>query len=426
MKSDHEVVVAAGVRTPFLKAGTGFAELSSYDLAREAIIGLRRKVPAAELDAVILGTVAAQLATSNVAREAMLAAGIPSSVPAHTVTQACISANQAISQGWRLIRMGDAAAVIAGGTEALSDIPIQIRRPLKRRLMALQGARTLRQKVGAFKGLGARDLLPEIPQIAEFSTGLTMGEDCDRLAARFHVDRPAQDEFAMRSHRLAGGAWDEGFYADHVVPVAPPPAFDAIARDNGMRPDADPAKVAALPPAFVRPGGTVTAANSSFLTDGAATVLLMSTSRARQAGVDADVVLRDTVFSGQSPADALLLGPAHAIALLLSRHQLKLADVAVFELHEAFAGQVLANLKALASDTYCREQLGRKTAIGEIPLERINTRGGSLSLGHPFGATGARLVHTAALRLRAENARYAIVAACAAGGLGNAMLLERR
>jgi acetyl-CoA acyltransferase len=252
-----------------------------------------------------------------------------------------------------------------------------------------------------------------------------MGADCERLAARYGVTRQEQDEFAVRSHRLAAQAWEEDRLNAEVCPVRVPPGFREIARDNGFRADTSLAQLARLKPAFVKPYGNVTAGNSSFLTDGAAVALIGTESACRRLGRRPEIAIRDWVFTAQSPDDSLLLGPATALPKLLDRNQLALPQIDVFEFHEAFAGQVAANLKCLADPEFNWARLGRSEAVGEVPLDRLNRWGGSLSLGHPFGATGARLVTTTARRLIAEEGRWGVTASCAAGGLGSAILLER-
>ncbi|CAH8630579.1 unnamed protein product [Dicrocoelium dendriticum] len=249
-----------------------------------------------------------------------------------------------------------------------------------------------------------------------------MGHSADRLAAAFHVSRDEQDLYALRSHQLARKASDEGFLID-VLPVKVPGSSHYVEKDNGIRPST-PEVMAKLKPAFVKPYGTITAANASFLTDGASACLLTTLERAKTLGWTPKAFLRDFVYVGQDPNDQLLLGPAYAIPRLLDRNGLTLNDIDVFEIHEAFAGQVLANLKALDSEYFCKTHLGRTTTVGTLPMDKLNLWGGSLSLGHPFGATGVRLVTTAANRLRAEGGRLGLVAACAAGGLGHALLLE--
>lgn len=272
--------------------------------------------------------------------------------------------------------------------------------------------------------LRPKDFLPERPRVAEYITNRVMGEDCDMLAARFGVSRAAQDAFAVRSHKLAAQAWADGHLADEVTAVTFPPRFKAVEQDNGIRPDTSEDKIKRLRPAFDRKFGTLTAANSSFLTDGAAVVLLMEAEKAKELGLQPKARIVDYTFTGQDLYDELLLGPAYATAKLLQETGLSLDDMDVIEFHEAFAGQILANIHCLGSDEFAHAQLGRDKAVGKVPMNKFNQWGGSLSIGHPFGATGARLVTTASNRLQKENGRYALIAACAAGALGHAMILE--
>ncbi|MGZ3578681.1 MAG: acetyl-CoA C-acyltransferase [Syntrophales bacterium] len=428
--ADHgrKVVLIDGCRIPFLRAGTGYRDLMSYDLGRLAIVALvkRTQVEPEKINRVIMGCVIANLATTNVAREAALGAGLPVNIPAFTVTMACISANLAITTGVDLIQTGQADIVIAGGTESLSDIPICYRKPMRKKLMETQKYKGLTDYLEFPKGIGLKDLLPEIPAIAEFSTGRTMGEDCDRLAARLSVTREEQDRYAVRSHLSAARATAEGILEGEIETVLVPPDFKPTDKDNGFRGDTSLEKMGSLKPAFVKKYGTVTAGNASFLTDGAAACLLMAEEVATSLGYKPKAWVRAYAYTAQDPFEELLLGPAYATPKCLEVAGLKLQDMDVFEFHEAFAGQILANLKCLASDEFARDKLGRSEKVGEVPLEKFNTLGGSLSLGHPFGATGARLVATAANRLIRENGTFALVASCAAGATGNAIILERK
>ncbi len=425
--STPQVVLVDGIRIPFQRSNTGYRELTSYDLARMAVKALLDKtgIEPTAIDWVLMGSVIQNVNTPNVARDAALAAGIPHTVPAFTISQACISANRAITDGMDLIRTGQAEVVLAGGTESLTDVPIRFRKRFRLKLIEAQKYRKPTDYLKFFKGLKFSDLLPEIPAVAEFTTGRTMGEDCDMLAARVGISREEQDQYALRSHQLAAKALEEGLLAEEIAPVQVPPKMITIEKDNGPRADTTLEKLQKLKPAFIKPHGTLTAGNSSFLTDGAAMTLIMSEEAAKRLGFQPKAYLRDYVFTAQDPYEELLLGPAYAVPRLLDKTGLTLKDIHVFEFHEAFAAQILANLKLLASDQFAREKLGRDHAVGEIPMDKFNTLGGSLSLGHPFGATGARLVTTAANRLIREDGQFALVAACAAGAMGNAILLER-
>ncbi|MEW6672339.1 MAG: acetyl-CoA C-acyltransferase [Thermodesulfobacteriota bacterium] len=431
MKTDsntgRKAVLIDGCRIPFLRSGTGYQDLTSYDLGRLALKALldRTRLSAEKIDQVIMGTVISNMATSNVARESALGAGIPSAVPASTVTLACISANLAVTTGVNLIRTGQADIIVAGGTESCSDVPIKYRRRFRNKLVEAQKYRHFYDYWKFFRGLRFADVLPEIPSVTEFSTGRTMGQDCDRLAARLGVTRQEQDAYAVRSHLEAARATREGLLAEEIEPVRVPPDFTPIDEDNGIRADTSLEKMQALSPAFVKPFGTVTAGNASFLSDGAAAVLIMAGDSAAAMGFKPKAAIHSFAYGAQDPGEELLLGPAYAIPKVLDRAGLKLSDMNVFEFHEAFAGQVLANLKCLNSDEFARDKLGRGEKIGEVPMDKLNPLGGSLSLGHPFGATGVRLITTAANRLIREDGQFALIASCAAGAHGNAIVLER-
>jgi len=426
-QNGRNIVLVDGCRIPFLRANTDYKNLTSYDLGRLAIKAIldKTQVDPAMIDSVHMGTVISNLETSNIARESALGAGIPDTVPAFTVTQACISANRAITTGSDLIATSQADIVIAGGTESMSDIPIKFRKKFRQRLIESQKYRGFTDYLKFFKGLRFSDLLPEIPAIAEFSTQKTMGQDCDILASRLGVTRKEQDEYALRSHLLAANAAEARLFDNEIEPVMLPPVFEVLNKDNGIRGDSTLEKLETLRPSFVKVNGTLTAGNSSFLTDGAAAVLLMSEEKAKALGYTAKAFIRAYAYSAQDPQLELLLGPAYSISKILDITGMAISNFDVFEFHEAFAAQILANLKMLNSDRFAKEKLLKSDKIGNIPMDKFNTMGGSLSIGHPFGATGARLVATAANRLIREDGTFALIASCAAGGLGNAMVLER-
>ncbi|KAM9496009.1 trifunctional enzyme subunit beta, mitochondrial [Clarias gariepinus] len=419
----RNIVLVDGVRTPFLVSGTTYSDLMPHDLARGALQGLLNKtgIPKDAVDYIVYGTVIQEVKTSNVAREAALGAGFSDKIPAHTVTMACISSNQAMTTGIGLIAAGQCDAVVAGGVEFMSDVPIRHSRRMRKTMMSLNKAKTLGARLSVLGSIRLAHLAPELPAVAEFSTAETMGHSADRLAAAFAVSRKEQDEFAVRSHTLAKKAQDEGLLSD-VIGFSVP-GKDIVTKDNGIRPSSME-QMSRLKPAFVKPHGTVTAANSSYLTDGASAVLIMSEEKALALGYKPKAYLRDFVYVSQDPKDQLLLGPTYATPKVLERSGLTLADIDVFEFHEAFAGQILANLKAMESDWFAQTYMGRKTKVGAPPMEKFNMWGGSLSIGHPFGATGCRLVTTVAHRLKKEGGQYGLVAACAAGGQGHAMVIE--
>ena len=373
----------------------------------------------------VFGSVLNEPRTSNVAREAVIGAGLPNTVPANTVTMACISGLLAVTRAVDAIALGQADTVVAGGTECLSNIPILLRRPMRQKLLALSKLRGPLDYLRWLLRLRPSDFLPEMPAIAEFSNDLTMGQASDRMSARWGVDREEQDRYALRSHLLAERANRQGFSSEEIISVPVPPRFQVVDRDNGIRGDTSLEKLSKLSPAFYHPFGTATAGNSSFLSDGAAAVLIMSQAKAGALGYEPLARIVSYAYAGCDPFEELLMGPAYAVPKVLRDTGLTLKDMDVLEFHEAFAGQLLSNLRALESDRFGREKLGLDGKVGEVPLERLNALGGSLSLGHPFGATGVRLVTTCCRRLKREGGRFGLVASCAGGGLGHAMILER-
>lgn len=419
------IVLIEGVRTPFLLSGTKYNNLMPHDLQKMAFLNLLRRtgIPKESIEYIVSGSVIAEPRTCNVAREAALCAGFSDRTPCHTVTQACISSNQAITSAMGYIALGTYDVCIAGGVEFLSDVPIRFSRPLRKMMLAANKAKTPLQKLKLLSKFRPGMLVPELPAVAEFSSGETMGHSGDRLAAAFGIGRREQDEYALRSHTLAQRAAKDGLLAD-LEPVTVPGETVPVAEDNGIRVSTLD-QMSKLKPAFIKPHGTITAANASFLTDGASAALVMSEKKALAMGLKPKAYLRNFVYVAQDPKDQLLLGPAYATPAVLEKAGLKLSDVDVFEYHEAFAGQILANMKAMDSDYFAKTYMGRSAKLGAPPMEKLNTWGGSLSLGHPFAATGVRLVTTAANRLIKENKKFALVAACAAGGHGHAMIVER-
>jgi len=409
-------------------AGTQYKNLMPHDLQREAIVGLlsRTGLPKDAVDYVICGTVIQEAKTANIAREAALGAGISNKTPCHTVTQACISSNQAIATGFNMIKAGQAEVVIAGGVDFMSDVPIKFNRKMRSLMLTLNKTKSTGGKLGLLgKLLGSpgKYLAPELPAIAEFSTNEVMGHSADRLAAAFGISRQAQDEYAQRSHMFAKQATEEGKLADRLDFKVPGVA-ETVTADNGIR-VTPMEKMAKLRAAFIKPHGTITAANASFLTDGGSATLIMSESKAKEMGLTPKAIIKSYVFVSQDPKDQLLLGPAYATPQVCEKAGLSVKDIDVFEFHEAFAGQILANLAALDSDYFTQKYLGISEKVGQLPMDKFNLWGGSLSIGHPFGATGNRLAITAANRLKAEDGKYALLAACAAGGIGHGMILER-
>lgn len=423
--ASKNIVFIDGVRTPFLQAGTSYKQLTPYDLAREALMGLQKKIkfPKEIIEYIIYGTVMQEVRTSNIAREAALGAGYSDSTPAHTVTMACISSNQALTTGMGLIACGVYDVIIAGGVEFMSDIPIRHSRQMRSFMLQANKAKTMKQKLGLLTSIRPSHFIPDLPAVAEFSSNETMGHSGDRLAAAFGISRREQDEYALRSHTLAAKAQQQGYLTD-VIPYKVPNVNDVVDKDNGIR-VSTMEQLGKLKPAFVKPYGGVTAANASFLTDGASAALIMTEQKALQLGLTPKAYLRNFTYVSQDPVDQLLLGPTYAIPKVLQKAKLNMKDIGVWEIHEAFAGQILANLKALDSDMFAQNYLGRSSKVGIPDLNKWNAWGGSLSIGHPFAATGVRLATHTANRMIKEDQQFGLIAACAAGGQGVGMIMER-
>ncbi|ALC42611.1 Thiolase [Drosophila busckii] len=419
------IVIVDGVRTPFLQSGTAYANLMPHELARHSLLSLLQKnsIDKDLIDYIVYGTVIQEVKTSNIAREAALSAGFSDKTPAHTVTMACISSNAAITTGMGLIATNTYDVIVAGGVEFMSDVPIRHSRKMRALMLKANKAKTLGQRLGLLSTFKPSFLAPELPAVAEFSSGETMGHSADRLASAFNVTRKEQDDYALRSHTLAKQAQDNGYFTD-MVPFKVQGIDKVVDKDNGIR-VSTPESLSKLRPAFVKPYGTITAANASFLSDGASACIIMTEEKAKQLGLKPKAYLRDFLYVSQDPINQLLLGPAYGIPKLLKKAGLTLNDIDSWEIHEAFAGQIVANLKALDSEWFCKTYLGLREKVGSPDLSKWNNWGGSLSIGHPFAATGVRLCMHTANRLVREDGKLGVVAACAAGGQGVAMLIER-
>jgi acetyl-CoA acyltransferase len=426
--SNRRVAIVAGCRTPFARSGTVFRDMTAVDLAT---VGVRELIERTELDprsveSVVMGQVVPSVQAPNLAREVTLRTGLPKSVPAHTVNRACASASEAIAELASSILLGHVEVGIAGGAESLSDVPILAGKRLARALVAAGKARSLGARIGALTGLRPRDLVPQTPAIAEPSTGLSMGQSAEKMAKENGITRREQDEIALASHRNAARASREGRLAREMCAVHVPPSYEKTASsDNLIREDTSLEALSALPAVFDRRYGSVTAGNSSPLTDGAAVVLLMSEEKAAAEGYAPLAFVRSWAVSAVDPGGQLLMGPALAIPAALERAGLALSDMEVIEMHEAFAAQLASNIQALESDTWAREQLGRSSRVGRVERERLNVNGGSIAIGHPFGATGARLTTTLAHEMQLRDAKFGLLSVCAQGGMGFAMVLER-
>ncbi len=410
-----------------MRSGTSFENLTAAELGGLAVKELIARQDLAEdtVDEVIYGTVIPSPARPNIAREVVFEAGLPRRVPASSVVMACASSNRAITDAAEKIALGLSDVIIAGGAECLSDIPILFSKKFTRRLVRLSRAKTPAEKARVFGGFRFAELAPNPPAIAEYTTGLSMGESAEKMAKENGISRHAQDKFALRSHQRAAAGWEEGILAREVFPVAVPPKYEEMSsHDNNIRKDTSLEQMAELPPAFDRQFGTVTAANSSPLTDGASAVLLMSEERAKAEGRKILALIRSWAYAALDPGEQLLQGPAYAAPIALDRAGLTLAQIGRVEMHEAFSAQVLSNLQAFASADFAREKLGRKAPLGEVNPEILNLYGGSIAIGHPFAATGARILTTLANELARSGKEFGLLTVCAAGALGHAMVLQ--
>jgi len=422
------VGIIAGCRTPFAKAGTAYRDLTALDLAKACVRELieRTEVDPAAVGLVVMGQVIPSVKAPNLGREVVLGAGLPAAVPGHAVNRACASANQAVADVASAILAGHAEVGVAGGAECLSDVPVLHSRNMARALAEASRAKGLLGRLAPFARIRPRDMVPDAPAIAEPSTGLTMGESAERMAKENGISREEQDRIAYLSHRNAAAAIDDGRLTAETCRVFVPPRYEAVVEaDNLVRRDASQEALAALRPVFDRRFGTVTAGNSSPLTDGAAAVLLMSEERAKAEGHAPLAFIRSWAVAAVDPGGQLLMGPGLAVPKALERAGLALADMDLIEMHEAFAAQVASNIQALESETWAREKLGRRAAVGKVDPARLNVCGGSIAIGHPFGATGARLTTTLANELSRRQGKFGLISVCAQGGMGFAMVIER-
>ena len=421
------VAVLAGCRTPFVKAGTAFRDMDVVDLAglAGAEVVDRSGIDPGEIDLSVFGVVIPALHAPNLGREVVFRASLPDTIPGHSVNLACASSNRAIATGVEAILGGQAEVVLAGGAESLSNVPIQYSKGAARRLTEFSKARSLGQKLSVLAKVRPSDLVPVPPAIAEYTTGLTMGASCEKMARENDISRRAQDEIALMSHQRAAAAIEAGRFDEQLVAAYPAPGRDAVARDSGVRDDASLEALAGLRPVFDKRYGTLTAGNSSPITDGASAVLLISEERARAIGIEPLGFIRSYAFASLDPASQLLQGPAYAAPLALDRAELALSDIDLVEMHEAFAAQILSNMKAFASAKFARDELGRSAPLGDVDFDRFNVNGGSIAIGHPFGATGARVTMQLLYELRRRDLELGLATVCAAGGVGFAMVVER-
>jgi acetyl-CoA acyltransferase len=425
-REGDRIAIVDGLRTPFAKQATAYHGIPAVDLGKIVVSELLAKsgIDPKHIDQLVFGQVVQMPEAPNIAREIVLGTGMNVSTDAYSVSRACATSFQAVANVAESIMSGMVQVGIAGGADSSSVLPIGVSKRLARALVDVNKARTLSQRLSIFSKLKLRDLLPVPPAVAEYSTGLRMGDTAEQMAKSHNISRAQQDELAHRSHTLAAQAWEQGYLSSQVMAAQIPPYREVLQKDNNIRLNSEISQYAKLRPAFDRKHGTVTAATSTPLTDGAAAVLMMSESSARELGLEPLGYLKSFAFAAIDVWEDMLLGPAYATPLALDRAGLTLGDLDLIDMHEAFAAQTLANIKMLASDEFAREKLGRSQAVGEIDWDKFNVLGGSLAYGHPFAATGARMITQTLHELRRRGGRYGLTTACAAGGLGAAMILE--
>lgn len=421
------VAVVAGLRTPFTKAGTALKSMRTVDLGTAVVKELiqRSEVSPKEITLCVYGQVVPSLDWLNVAREVVLRSGLPKDIDAFSVSRACATSIQAMTGVVDAIAAGHHDVGLAGGADSMSDVPLGVSKRLATALMDAQKAKSLPDKLKAFSRLSLKDLVPPVPGFSrEPATGETMGEAAEKMAKANGISREEQDRIAHLSHANAARAWSDGTYAAEVMHVIPPP-FDApVERDNLVRGDSTIEGLAKLPPVFDRKHGSITAGNASPLTDGASALLLMRESKAKALGYAPLGFVKSWAYAAVDPGWQLLMGPVFAVPRALERAGLTLADMDLVDMHEAFAAQVASNLQALASKKFAEERLGRGEAVGEVDPQKLNVNGGSIAIGHPFAATGGRMVLSTLRELKKRGGQHALLTVCAAGGLGAAVVLE--
>ncbi|MGD9425454.1 acetyl-CoA C-acyltransferase FadI [Pantoea sp. NSTU24] len=425
-RDGERIAITHGLRTPFLRQATGFHGIPAVELGRMVISELmaRSELPPAVIEQLVFGQVVQMPEAPNIAREIVLSSGLGVQTDAYSVSRACATSFQAVANVAESLMAGTISAGIAGGADSSSVLPIGVTKTLARALVDLNKARSLGQKLHILRRLRPRDLLPVPPAVAEYSTGLRMGDTAEQMAKSHGITREAQDALALRSHQRAARAWQSGVLQQEVMAAFVPPWKSAIDQDNNVRMNAKAEDYARLRPAFDRQHGSVTAANSTPLTDGAAAVILMREGRARELGISPLGYLRSYAFTAIDVKQDMLLGPAYSTPLALDRAGVTLNDLTLIDMHEAFAAQTLSNLQLFRDERFARDVLNRPHALGEVNEERFNVLGGSIAYGHPFAATGARMITQTLNELRRRGGGLGLVTACAAGGLGAAMVLE--
>ncbi|MFB4340965.1 acetyl-CoA C-acyltransferase FadI [Pantoea sp. CS_6] len=425
-RTGERIAITHGLRTPFLRQAAGFHGIPAVELGRMVVSEMvaRSELPVGMIEQLVFGQVVQMPEAPNIAREIVLSSGLSVSTDAYSVSRACATSFQAVANVTESLLAGTISVGIAGGADSSSVLPIGVSKTLARALVDMNKAKSLSQKFQILRRLRPGDLLPVPPAVAEYSTGLRMGDTAEQMAKTHGISREEQDALALRSHLRAAQAWQSGVLNQEVMAAFVPPFKAPIDQDNNVRMDAKAADYARLRPAFDRQHGTVTAANSTPLTDGAAAVILMREGQAKALGLQPLGYLRSYAFTAIDVWQDMLLGPAYASPLALDRAGITLADLTLIDMHEAFAAQTLSNIKLFRDERFAREVLNRSHALGEIDDARFNVLGGSIAYGHPFAATGARMITQTLNELRRRGGGLGLVTACAAGGLGAAMVLE--
>jgi acetyl-CoA acyltransferase len=426
MDNKDRIAVVAGLRTPFARQGGFFKNLSAIDLGKMVVAELlaRSAIPPESIDRVVYGQVMVLPDAPNIAREIVLGTGMRVTTDAYSVARACATSFQSTVDIAQAITLGEIEIGIAGGADSTSVLAIGVSRKLASTLVLAGKAKTLPEKLKLFSKLRPKDFLPHAPSVVEYSTGLRMGDSGEQMARDHKISRQAQDELALRSHQLAHKAWEEGKLNDEVMHANVPPFKDTLIRDENIRGNATLESLAKLRPAFDRKYGTVTAGNSTPLTDGASALILMRESQAKALGHKPLGYIKSYAFTANHVKQDLLIGPAYATPLALERAGLSLADMTLIDIHEAFAAQTLSVIQALESKTFAEKNLNRSEAVGKVDWNKLNVLGGSVAYGHPFAATGGRMITQTLRELRRRGGGYALTTACAAGGLAAAMILE--
>ena len=422
----ERIAIIDGVRTPFCKAGGVLKDLEADDLGAFAVKELmaRTAIPLEQVDELIFGNVLQPVNATNIARILAVKAGMPINMPAFTVNRNCASGMEAVTTAANKILQDEAQVIIAGGTESMSGFPVLFNKKMKDFLMRLNKAKTFKQRLGAILGFRPSFLVPEIPEISDPLCGLSMGQTAENVARDFKISREEQDRFALASNQRASQAAQSGRLAEEIVPIPFPPKYESFQlADDGPRANSTMEALSALKPAFEKVTGIVTAGNASQVTDGAAALLIMKESKAKSLGLKPIGYLTEYSYTALDPS-RMGLGPYYAIAKLLEKTGRKLSDIDLVEINEAFAAQVLGVVKALASPEYAKKTLGKDQAVGVLDLNKVNVNGGAVALGHPLGASGARLILTLLKELKRRNLNTGIASLCVGGGQGQAVLLE--